>query len=306
MEKEIYHIPALLTESIDALNINARGSYVDATFGGGGHSRAILQRLGPAGHLYGFDRDIDALQNAPNDSRFTFVHSDYRFIPNFLHYYGCDKVDGILADLGVSFHHFDSGERGFSFREDAPLDMRMNQKGERTAARIIADASPEKLESIFRAYTDLKRPRLLVNAIVKARSVSPILTTSQLTDVLTPALNPKNLKKDLAQAFQALRIETNDELHSLQRLLLNSLSVLKPGGRFAIITYHSIEDRMVKNFFRSGNLEGKVEQDFYGRVLTPWKQITRNPVVPSAEEIERNPRSRSAKLRVAELIDDNN
>lgn len=306
MEKEIYHIPALLTESIDALNINARGSYVDATFGGGGHSRAILQRLGPAGHLYGFDRDIDALQNAPDDSRFTFVHSDYRFIPNFLHYYGCDKVDGILADLGVSFHHFDSGERGFSFREDAPLDMRMNQKGERTAARIIADASPEKLESIFRAYTDLKRPRLLVNAIVKARSVSPILTTSQLTDVLTPALNPKNLKKDLAQAFQALRIETNDELHSLQRLLLNSLSVLKPGGRFAIITYHSIEDRMVKNFFRSGNLEGKIEQDFYGRVLTPWKQITRNPVVPSAEEIERNPRSRSAKLRVAELIDDNN
>lgn len=306
MEKEIYHIPALLTESIDALNINARGSYVDATFGGGGHSRAILQRLGPAGHLYGFDRDIDALQNAPDDSRFTFVHSDYRFIPNFLHYYGCDKVDGILADLGVSFHHFDSGERGFSFREDAPLDMRMNQKGERTAARIVADASPEKLESIFRAYTDLKRPRLLVNAILKARSVSPILTTSQLTDVLTPALNPKNLKKDLAQAFQALRIETNDELHSLQRLLLNSLSVLKPGGRFAIITYHSIEDRMVKNFFRSGNLEGKVEQDFYGRVLTPWKQITRNPVVPSAEEIERNPRSRSAKLRVAELIDDNN
>lgn len=306
MEKEIYHIPALLTESIDALNINARGSYVDATFGGGGHSRAILQRLGPAGHLYGFDRDIDALQNAPDDSRFTFVHSDYRFIPNFLHYYGCDKVDGILADLGVSFHHFDSGERGFSFREDAPLDMRMNQKGERTAARIIADASPEKLESIFRAYTDLKRPRLLVNAIVKARSVSPILTTSQLTDVLTPALNPKNLKKDLAQAFQALRIETNDELHSLQRLLLNSLSVLKPGGRFAIITYHSIEDRMVKNFFRSGNLEGKVEQDFYGRVLTPWKQITRNPVVPSSEEIERNPRSRSAKLRVTELIDDNN
>ena len=305
MEKEIYHIPALLTESIDALNLNACGSYVDATFGGGGHSRAILQRLGPAGHLYGFDRDLDALRNAPDDSRFTFVHSDYRFIPNFLHYYGCDKADGILADLGVSFHHFDSGERGFSFREDAPLDMRMNRKGERTAAQIIADASPEKLESIFRAYTDLKRPRLLANAIVKARSASPILTTSQLTDALTPALNPKNLKKDLAQAFQALRIETNDELHSLQRLLLNSLSVLKPGGRFAIITYHSIEDRMVKNFFRSGNLEGKVEQDFYGRVLTPWKQITRNPVVPSAEEIERNPRSRSAKLRVAELIDDN-
>lgn len=305
MEKEIYHIPALLTESIDALNINACGSYVDATFGGGGHSRAILQRLGPAGHLYGFDRDLNALRNAPDDSRFTFVHSDYRFIPNFLHYYGCDKADGILADLGVSFHHFDSGERGFSFREDAPLDMRMNRKGERTAAQIIADASPEKLESIFRAYTDLKRPRLLANAIVKARSASPILTTSQLTDALTPALNPKNLKKDLAQAFQALRIETNDELHSLQRLLLNSLSVLKPGGRFAIITYHSIEDRMVKNFFRSGNLEGKVEQDFYGRVLTPWKQITRNPVVPSSEEIERNPRSRSAKLRVAELIDDN-
>lgn len=303
MENEIYHIPALLTESIDALNINACGSYVDATFGGGGHSRAILQRLGPSGHLYGFDRDIDALRNAPDDSRFTFVHSDYRYIPNFLHYYGCDKVDGILADLGVSFHHFDSGERGFSFREDAPLDMRMNQKGERTAAQIIAEASTEKLESIFRAYTDLKRPRLLANAIVKARSDSPILTTAQLAEVLSPVLSPKNLKKDLAQAFQALRIETNDELHSLQRLLLNSLEVLKPGGRFAIITYHSIEDRLVKNFFRSGNLEGKVQQDFYGRILTPWKQITRNPVVPSEPEIERNPRSRSAKLRVAELTE---
>lgn len=303
MTEENYHIPALLEPTLDLLEIKPKGVYVDATFGGGGHSRAILERLGPEGHLFGFDRDIDALQNAPDDPRFTFVHSDYRFIPNFLHFYGVEKVDGLLADLGVSFHHFDDARRGFSFREDAPLDMRMNRSGERTAADILREATAADLERMLREYTDLKRPGLLAATIVKSRELSPIDTTARLTEVLTPLLNPKNLKKDLAQAFQALRIETNDEMHSLRVLLNNSLKVLRPGGRLAIITYHSIEDRLVKNFMRSGNTEGNVQQDFYGRVLSPWKSVTRSPITPDAEEVERNPRSRSAKLRVAELTE---
>lgn len=303
MTTETYHIPALLTPTLDLLEIKPEGVYIDATFGGGGHSRAILERLGPKGRLYGFDRDIDAFRNAPDDPRFTFVHSDYRFIPNFLHFYDVGKADGILADLGVSFHHFDDASRGFSFREDAPLDMRMNRSGERTAADILREYPQEELDNMFRAYTDLKRTGLLAAAIVKHRAVAPILTTAQLAQTLSPLLNPKSLKKDLAQAFQALRIETNDEMHSLRVFLNNSLKVLKPGGRLAVITYHSIEDRLVKNFLRSGNIEGKVEQDFYGHVLSPWKTITRSPIVPDAEEVERNPRSRSAKLRVAELSD---
>lgn len=303
MTTETYHIPALLTPTLDLLEIKPEGVYIDATFGGGGHSRAILERLGPEGRLYGFDRDIDAFRNAPDDPRFTFVHSDYRFIPNFLHFYDVGKVDGILADLGVSFHHFDDASRGFSFREDAPLDMRMNRSGERTAADILREYPQEELDNMFRAYTDLKRTGQLAATIVKRRAVAPILTTAQLAETLSPLLNPKSLKKDLAQAFQALRIETNDEMHSLRVFLNNSLKVLKPGGRLAVITYHSIEDRLVKNFLRSGNIEGKVEQDFYGHVLSPWKTITRSPIVPDAEEVERNPRSRSAKLRVAELSD---
>lgn len=303
MTTETYHIPALLTPTLDLLEIKPEGVYIDATFGGGGHSRAILERLGPKGRLYGFDRDIDAFRNAPDDPRFTFVHSDYRFIPNFLHFYDVGKADGILADLGVSFHHFDDASRGFSFREDAPLDMRMNRSGERTAADILREYPQEELDNMFRAYTDLKRTGLLAAAIVKHRAVAPILTTAQLAETLSPLLNPKSLKKDLAQAFQALRIETNDEMHSLRVFLNNSLKVLKPGGRLAVITYHSIEDRLVKNFLRSGNIEGKVEQNFYGHVLSPWKTITRSPIVPDAEEVERNPRSRSAKLRVAELSD---
>lgn len=301
MTTETYHIPALLTPTLDLLEIKPEGVYIDATFGGGGHSRAILERLGPKGRLYGFDRDIDAFRNAPDDPRFTFVHSDYRFIPNFLHFYDVGKADGILADLGVSFHHFDDASRGFSFREDAPLDMRMNRSGERTAADILREYPQEELDNMFRAYTDLKRTGQLAAAIVKRRAVAPILTTAQLAETLSPLLNPKSLKKDLAQAFQALRIETNDEMHSLRVFLNNSLKVLKPGGRLAVITYHSIEDRLVKNFLRSGNIEGKVEQDFYGHVLSPWKTINRSPIVPDAEEVERNPRSRSAKLRVAEL-----
>lgn len=303
MAEENYHIPALLTQSLDLLDIKPEGVYVDATFGGGGHSRAILDRLGPDGRLFGFDRDIDALQNAPDDPRFTFVHSDYRFIPNFLHFYGIKNIDGLLADLGVSFHHFDDASRGFSFREDAPLDMRMNRSGERTAADILNECGTEQLERMFRSYSDLKRPGLLAATIVKNRGVSPILTTAQLAETLTPQLNPKNLKKDLAQAFQALRIETNDEMRSLHILLNNSLKVLNPGGRLAVITYHSIEDRLVKNFMRAGNPEGKIEQDFYGRVRSPWKLITRSPITPDSEETERNPRSRSAKLRVAERIE---
>lgn len=302
MSDTTYHTPALLEETLDLLNIKQSGVYIDATFGGGGHSRAILNRLGPEGRLLGFDRDMDASQNIPDDPRFTFVHSDFRYIPNFLRYYGIEKVDGILADLGVSFHHFDDASRGFSFREDAPLDMRMNRDSQRTAADILATADTEELEQMFRAYTDLKRPKSIAETIIKARASSPVNTTGSLTQVLTPVLNPKNIKKDLAQAFQALRIETNDEMGALRHLLQNSLKVLAPEGRLAVITYHSIEDRMVKNFMRTGNVEGKAEQDFYGRILTPWKLINRSPIVPSAEEVENNPRSRSAKLRVAELV----
>lgn len=305
MSEAIYHTPALLKETLELLEINPSGTYIDATFGGAGHSRAILNRLGPEGRLFGFDRDMDAAANIPDDPRFTFVHSDYRFISNFMHFYGVEEIDGILADLGVSFHHFDDASRGFSFREDAPLDMRMNRAGERTAADIIAEASAEELEQMFRQYTDLKRPGAIAAALLRAREKAPIDTTGRLADVLTPALSPRSHKKDMAQAFQALRIATNDELASLKALLRNSLKVLRPGGRLAVITYHSIEDRMVKNFMRTGNTEGELKQDMYGRVLTPWKVITRSPVVPSAEEIERNPRSRSAKLRVAEKEDSN-
>ena len=302
MESNTYHIPALFEESIKGLNIQPSGIYIDATFGGGGHSRGILEGLDDDGKLYGFDRDTDAMANAPDSRKFTFVHSDFRYISNFLHYYGEDQVDGILADLGVSFHHFDSAERGFSFRTDAPLDMRMNQSGGKTAADILGSYDKDNLERLFRAYTDLKRPGLIAGAIVKAREVSPIQKTTELVTAVKGFISPKSEKKDMAQVFQALRIEVNREMESLQALLEQSLRVLKPGGRLAVITYHSIEDRMVKNFIRSGNAEGKIEQDIFGRVDTPWKQITRSPIVPDAEEIERNPRSRSAKLRIAEKI----
>lgn len=297
----VYHIPALLPEAIEGLNIRPDGNYIDVTFGGGGHSRAILENLSTDGHLYGFDRDLDARANAPEDERFTFVHSNYRFISNFMKYYGVDSVDGILADLGVSFHHFDDAERGFSFRSDARLDMRMTRAARTSAADIIADYSAEELERIIRMYTDLKRPRAIVNAIVKAREAAPIETTLQLVEAVRPAINPRSEKKELAQVFQALRIEVNDETNSLRRFLESTAKVLRPGGRLAVITYHSIEDRMVKNFMRTGNVEGREEKDFFGRSESPWRQITRSPIVPSEEEVDRNPRSRSAKLRVAEL-----
>ncbi len=297
-----YHVPALLPEVIEGLNIREDGVYVDVTFGGGGHSCGILSELGPGGHLYGFDRDIDALQNAPHDTRFTFVHSDFRYIINFLHFYGQEKVDGILGDLGVSFHHFDDSTRGFSFRADAPLDMRMNRSAGKTAYDVINSYSADELEGIFRMYTDLKRPKAIADTIVKKRESSPIETTFQLSDAVSKILNPKSEKKDMAQVFQAFRIEVNGEMDALKRFLQSTLNVLNPGGRLAVITYHSIEDRMVKNFMKTGNTEGQEDKDFFGRVSTPWKQITRAPIVPTEEEIERNPRSRSAKLRIAEFI----
>lgn len=298
-----YHIPALLKETVDLLDINPEGIYVDCTFGGGGHSRAILEKLGPDGVLFGFDKDSDAIANAPDDPRFTFVHGDFRFIKNFLEYYGVEKVDGILADLGVSFHHFDTAERGFSFRADAPLDMRMNSKGNVTARYILNTKSEEQLKEILRTHTDLKNSSAIARAICTARKEKEISTTLQLAETVSPYLNPKGVKKELAQVFQALRIVTNDEMASLEKMLVSSLSLLKPKGRIAILTYHSGEDKMVKEFFKNGSFDSKPDRDFliYGTQKSPWKLITGSPVVASEKEVEENPRSRSAKLRVAQL-----
>ena len=301
MAETTYHIPALLDETLNLLHINPSGTYIDATFGGGGHSRAILSRLDENGRLFSFDRDSDAARNAIDDPRFTFVLSDFRYIQNFMRFYNAEPADGILADLGVSFHHFDDAERGFSFRADAPLDMRMNRSAELSAADIIARADEQTLKTILRNYADLKNPGNVVKAIVKARNEKPITTTFELAQAVAPAIDPRQEKKDLAQIFQALRIETNNEMDSLKHLLRASLDVLRPGGRIAILTYHSIEDRLVKNFFKTGNTEGKELKDFFGNSSSPFTLITRKPVEPSPEEVERNPRSRSAKLRVAEL-----
>ncbi|MDE5774152.1 MAG: 16S rRNA (cytosine(1402)-N(4))-methyltransferase RsmH [Muribaculaceae bacterium] len=296
-----YHIPALLTQCIEGLNIHPDGIYADATFGGGGHSRAILEALGPQGRLLGFDQDTDTLTNVPQDERFTFVLSNFRYMSNFMRYHGIEKFDGILADLGVSFHHFDDASRGFSFREDAPLDMRMNRRASRSAKDIINEYTPEQLTDILRLYTDLKNIRNIVAAIVKARDLSPIETTNDLSRIVTPQLNPRNVKKDLAQVFQALRIEVNGEMEALQQFLASTPNMLREGGRLVVLTYHSIEDRMVKNFMRTGNVSGHEEKDFYGVSKSPWKLITRSPITADQEEVERNPRSRSAKLRIAQL-----
>ena len=297
-----YHIPALLDETVGLLHIKPEGTYVDCTFGGGGHTRAILDRLGDKGRVFGFDKDLDALANVPDDSRFTFVHGDFRFISNFMEYYGVKKVDGILADLGVSFHHFDSAERGFSFRAEGPLDMRMNRNGLLTAAKIVNTWNESLLKDLFRKYTDLKNASTIAGAICIARRDKSIDTTSRLAEVVEPLLNKRNFKKELAQVFQALRIVTNDEMTSLESLLESSLSLLKNKGRIAILTYHSGEDRIVKDFFKSGSLNPVLDNDYliYGKQKSPWKVITGSPLVASEEEIERNPRSRSAKLRVAE------
>lgn len=299
MDQQPYHIPALLPQTIEALNINPSGIYVDATYGGGGHSRAIVDLLDLNGHLYGLDQDLDAVANAIDDPRFTMVRSNFRFIKNFLRFYGVSAIDGLLADLGVSFHHFDDPERGFSFRWDGPLDMRMNRDASTTAADILANYTDERLADVLYLYGELRQARRMASAIVKARSRRPITTVEQLLEVIRPLINPKQEKKELAQVFQALRIEVNNEISALEALLTQSLEVLKPGGRLAIITYHSLEDRLVKNFMRTGTFSGQPAKDFYGRNLAPMKLLNTKPIVADEAEVERNPRSRSAKLRVA-------
>lgn len=296
----VYHIPALLNECITGLNIKPSGCYVDVTFGGGGHSRAIMEHLGADGHLYGFDQDMDAWKNRIDDSRFTFVHSNFAFLKNFMRYYGVESVDGILADLGVSFHHFDDKDRGFSFRFDGALDMRMNRDSSRDARYVIANYTEERLADVLYLYGELKQSRRMAAAIVKARADKSIETTGQLIEVVRPFIRPAQEKKELAQVFQALRIEVNHEIDVLKKLLVSSLDMLSPGGRLVIMTYHSLEDRLVKNFMRSGNIEGHIDKDFYGRVNTPFTLINNKVIVPGDEEIERNPRARSAKLRIAE------
>lgn len=302
MDDRPYHIPALLDATIQGLDIKPDGTYVDVTFGGGGHSRAIMARLGESGRLLSFDQDADAIANAIDDPRFTFVYGNFRFLRNFLRFYDAPQVDGILADLGVSFHHFDDPERGFSFRFDGPLDMRMNRRADHTAAWILANYSEEELARIFTLYGELRQGRRLARAIVKERDTAPVDTVERLSAISAPFIDKRREKKELAQVFQALRIEVNGEMEALQAFLRQSIEVLKPGGRLAVITYHSLEDRLVKNFMRTGNLDGRLEQDFYGRNMSPLKLLTSKPVVPDEAEIERNPRSRSAKLRIAEKI----
>jgi 16S rRNA (cytosine1402-N4)-methyltransferase len=300
MNQEVYHIPALLEQTIEGLDIKADGVYVDVTFGGGGHSRAILSHLGENGRLIGFDQDLDAIRRAPSDPRLTMVHSNFRYISNFLRYHDIDAVDGVLGDLGVSFHHFDDAERGFTFRdESAPLDMRMNQDASTTAADILNEADIDRLTRVFKLFGELQNARRLADAIVKARANRPLKTSADLLAIVRPMLNPRQEKKDLAKIYQALRIEVNDEIAALRELLTSSLKALAPGGRLAIITYHSLEDRLVKNFMKSGNLDGVIEKDFFGRTTAPIRQLTNKPIVPDDDEVERNPRSRSAKLRVA-------
>ena len=302
MSETVYHIPALLEPCIEGLNIKSDGVYADVTFGAGGHSRAIVERLGENGHLYGFDQDKDAIANAIDDPKFTFVYSNFAYISNFMRYYGENGIDGIMADLGVSFHHFDECDRGFSVRFNGKLDMRMNQNAERDAQWIVANYSEEQLAQILYLYGELKSSRRIAAAIVKARQVKPITTTNELIEVITPCLNPRQEKKEAILVFQALRIEVNNEIEVLKSLLNQSLKVLKPGGRFVVLTYHSLEDRLVKNFFKTGNIEGKMEKDFFGRSTSPFKLINNKVIVASPEEVERNPRSRSAKLRIAEKL----
>jgi len=296
-----YHIPVLLKESVDGLNVNPDGVYVDVTFGGGGHSREILSRLGDNGRLFSFDQDADAENNIVEDPRLTFVHSNFRWLSNWMRYYNIDHIDGLLADLGVSSHHFDDAERGFSFRYDAPLDMRMNREGGKTAADIVNDDSEERLADIFYLYGELRRSRQIAAAIVKARQRKPILTTQDFLQVVDPLFRREKEKKDMARLFQALRIEVNHEMQALSEMLTSATRLLGKGGRLSVITYHSLEDRMVKNIMKSGNVNGKVEEDpVYGRKASPYDLVNNKVIVPTDEEVERNPRSRSAKLRIAE------
>ena len=298
--KQIYHVPVLLNESVDGMNIQPGGIYVDATFGGGGHSKEILSRLGSTAHLYSFDQDEDAEKNIVSDSRFTFVRSNFRYLPNFLRYYGVEGVDAILADLGVSSHHFDDSERGFSFRFEGKLDMRMNKRAGMTAADVVNTYDEERLANIFYLYGELKNSRKLASAIVKARGVKQIVTIGDFLEVIKPLFGREREKKELAKVFQALRIEVNQEMEALKEMLYAATKALKPGGRLVVITYHSLEDRMVKNIMKTGNIEGKAEQDFFGNVQTPFKLVNNKVIVAGNEEVTRNPRSRSAKLRIAE------
>ena len=295
-----YHVPVLLRESVDGLNIQPEGVYVDVTFGGGGHSKEILSRLGAGGHLYSFDQDADAEANLVADDRLTFVRSNFRYLKNWMRYYGVEKIDGLLADLGVSSHHFDEAERGFSLRFDAPLDMRMNKRATLTAAEVLNNYGESQLADVFYYYGELKAARRMASLVVKSRAEKPLLTTGDLLEVLNPLLRRDREKKEAAQAFQALRIEVNHEMDALREMLLAATELLGEGGRLSVITYHSLEDRIVKNIMKSGNAEGKQSQDFFGRVETPFRAVNSKVITPTDEELARNPRSRSAKLRIAE------
>ena len=299
-ENTFYHIPVLLHESVDGLSIKGNGTYVDVTFGGGGHSKEILRHLNSDGHLFSFDQDADAEKNIIPDSRFTFVRSNFRYLKNFLKYYQVEKVDGILADLGVSSHHFDEEERGFSFHANSALDMRMNTRAGKTAADIINTYDEEQLADVFYLYGELKNSRKLASALVKARVNRSIQTIPEFLEVIKPFFGKEREKKELAKVFQALRIEVNDEMEALKEMLHASIDVLTPGGRLVVITYHSLEDRLVKNIIKTGNFQGKAEKDFYGNLITPFSTINNKVITASDEEIANNPRSRSAKLRIAE------
>lgn len=297
---ETYHIPVLLKESVDGLDIQPDGVYVDVTFGGGGHSREILSRIAGNGHLYSFDQDADAEQNVFPNPHFTFVCSNFRYLKNWMRYYGIEGLDGLLADLGVSSHHFDDESRGFSFRFDSPLDMRMNKRAGKTAADIVNDYEEEALADLFYLYGELKNARKIAAVLVKARAAQRIETTKDFMAAVEPLFKREREKKDMAKLFQALRIEVNHEMDALKEMLASATELLKPGGRLSVITYHSLEDRIVKNVMKAGNAEGKLKQDFFGKIETPYRLINNKVIVPDREEQERNPRSRSAKLRIAE------
>ena len=298
---ETYHVPVLLKESVDGLDIQPDGIYVDVTFGGGGHSKEILSRLGKKGHLYSFDQDADAEKNIVDDDRFTFVRSNFRYISQWMRYYEVEKIDGLLGDLGVSSHHFDDETRGFSFRFDAPLDMRMNKRAGQTAADILNNYSEEQLADVFYLYGELKNARRIAKAICDCRRQHEITTTGQLAEAVESLMRSEREKKDMAKLYQALRIEVNHEMDALRDMLKGATDLLREGGRLSIITYHSLEDRIVKNVMKAGNAEGKVEQDFYGRISSPYRLVEKM-ITPTEDEQQRNPRSRSAKLRIAEKI----
>jgi 16S rRNA (cytosine1402-N4)-methyltransferase len=299
---ETYHVPVLLQESIDGLSIKSDGIYVDVTFGGGGHSREILSRLGKNGHLYSFDQDADAEKNIIDDDRFTFVRSNFRYLRNWMRYYEVEAIDGLLADLGVSSHHFDDETRGFSFRFDAPLDMRMNKRAGRTAADIVNEYDEAKLADVFYLYGEMKNSRRIANAIATYRQQRKIETTADLMAATEKLMRTEKEKKDLARLFQALRIEVNHEMDALRDMLSSASQLLKNGGRLSVITYHSLEDRIVKNVMKAGNAEGKIEKDFFGRVSSPFRLVNNKVITPQEDELQNNPRSRSAKLRIAERI----